>query len=148
VILKSETSNEDQNTFSRLNNAFGREVGVYTNCTPRLPNHRPVVYAFEESAPSWLLMEDLTHLRSGDQVIGLSEQETIDSIERIAAIHAEFWLDPGLAQLTWLPQKGFWFADPKPDLSEDFFATYGIRFGPEVIGKPSSDRRPRFAGSF
>ena len=66
VILKSETSNEDQNTFSRLNNAFGREVGVYTNCTPRLPNHRPVVYAFEESAPSWLLMEDLTHLRSGD----------------------------------------------------------------------------------
>jgi Ecdysteroid kinase-like family len=132
VILKSETSNEGQNTFSRLNNAFGREVGVYTHCTPRLQNHRPVVYAFEESAPSWLLMEDLTHLRSGDQVIGLSEQETIDSIERMAAIHAEFWLDAGLAQQTWLPQKGFWFADPKPDLSEDFFATYGIRFGPEV----------------
>ena len=34
VILKSETSNKDFNEFSRLNNAFGREVGVYTHCTP------------------------------------------------------------------------------------------------------------------
>ena len=34
VILKSETANEAFNTFSRLNNAFVREVGVYTHCTP------------------------------------------------------------------------------------------------------------------
>jgi len=132
VILKSETAHEGQNAFSRLNNAFGREVGVYNHCTPRLQRHRPVIYAFQESAPSWLLMEDLTHLRSGDQVIGLSDQETIDTLERMAAIHAEFWLDPGLQQHDWLPQQGFWFADPKPDLSDDFFATYGIRLGPEV----------------
>lgn len=132
VILKSETSNAGQNAFSRQNNAFGREVGVYTHCTPRLENHRPLIHACQESAPSWLLMEDLTHLRSGDQVIGLSHQDTIATIERMAAIHAEFWLDPGLQQHTWLPRKGFWFADPRPDLSEDFFATYGIRFGPEV----------------
>ena len=132
VILKSETSNEGQNAFSRLNNAFGREVGVYTHCTPRLENHRPVIHAFQESAPSWLLMEDLSHLRAGDQVIGLSDQDTLATIERMAVIHAEFWLDPGLQQHSWLPQKGFWFADPRPDLSDDFFATYGIRFGPEV----------------
>ena len=132
VILKSETAHEGQNAFSRLNNAFGREVGVYNHCTPRLQRHRPVIYAFQESAPSWLLMEDLTHLRSGDQVIGLSDQETIATLERMAAIHAEFWLDPGLQQHDWLPQQGFWFADPKPDLSDDFFATYGIRLGPEV----------------
>jgi len=132
VILKSETSNEGQNAFSRLNNAFGREVGVYTHCTPRLENHRPVIHAFQESAPSWLLMEDLSHLRAGDQVIGLSDQDTLATIERMAAIHAEFWLDPQLEQHRWLPQKGFWFADPRPDLSDDFFATYGVRFGPEV----------------
>ena len=41
VILKSETANQDFNEFSRLNNAFGREVGVYTHCTPRLQNHPP-----------------------------------------------------------------------------------------------------------
>ena len=132
VILKSETSDEDFNSFSRLNNAFGREIGVYTHCTPRVRDHKPKVYACQDGEPSWLLMEDLTHLRSGDQVIGLSYQETLATIERMAAIHAEFWLDPALQQHSWLPQHGFWFANPKPELVDDFFALYGIRFGPEV----------------
>jgi hypothetical protein len=77
-------------------------------------------------------MEDLTHLRSGDQVIGLTTAETLATIQRMAAIHAEFWLDPGLQQHDWLPRHGFWFADPKAELVDDFFATYGVRFGPEV----------------
>lgn len=132
VILKSETANPEFNAFSRLNNAFGREVGVYTHCTPRLPDHKPVVHACEDSAPSWLLMEDLTHLRPGDQVIGLSHQETRATIEQMAAIHAEFWLDPGLKRHSWLPPHSFWFADPDAGIVEDFFATYGNRFGPAV----------------
>jgi hypothetical protein len=132
VILKSETADEAFNTFSRLNNAFGREVGVYTHCTPRLKNHQPSVFASNASEPYWLLMEDLTHLRSGDQVIGLTTAETLATIQRMAAIHAEFWLDPGLQQHDWLPRHGFWFADPKAELVDDFFATYGVRFGPEV----------------
>ncbi|MCP9805495.1 phosphotransferase [Cyanobium sp. T1B-Tous] len=132
VILKSETSDQDFNAFSRLNNAFGREVGVYTHCTPRLSNHQPAVFATHAGEPSWLLMEDLTHLRSGDQVIGLSYQETLASIQRMAAIHAEFWMDPGLHQHDWLPNHGFWFSNPNAEIVEDFFATYGVRFGPDV----------------
>jgi len=132
VILKSETANEAFNTFSRLNNAFVREVGVYTHCTPRLKDHQPCVYASNSCEPFWLLLEDLTHLRSGDQVIGLSYQETLATIQRMAAIHAEFWLDPALQQHSWLPGHGFWFADPKLEIVDDFFATYGVRFGTDV----------------
>lgn len=132
VILKSETANQDFNEFSRLNNAFGREVGVYTHCTPRLQDHKPEIYACEGSTPSWLLMEDLTHLHSGDQVIGLSYGETLATVERMAAIHAEFWMDADLKQHSWLPRHGFWFADPKAEIVDDFFATYGVRFGPAV----------------
>ena len=132
VILKSETSNQDFNDFSRLNNAFGREVGFYTHCTSRLPDHQPRVFASQDSEPCWLLMEDLTHLRSGDQVIGLSFEETLASVERMAAIHAEFWMDPSLPQHSWLPGHGFWFADPKAEFVDDFFATYGVRFGREA----------------
>jgi hypothetical protein len=132
VILKSETADENFNTFSRLNNAFGREVGVYTHCTPRLKDHQPAIFASNDSAPYWLLMEDLTHLRSGDQVIGLTTAETLASIRRMAAIHAEFWMDASLEQHSWLPRHGFWFTDPKAEIVDDFFATYGVRFGPEV----------------
>jgi hypothetical protein len=132
LILKSETADQAFNTFSRLNNAFGREVGVYTHCTPRLKDHQPTVFATNASEPFWLLMEDLTHLRSGDQVIGLSYAETLATIGRMAAIHAEFWLDPSLQQHAWLPDHGFWFSTPKAEHVEEFFATYGVRFGPEV----------------
>ena len=132
VILKSETSNREFNEFSRQNNAFGREVGVYTHCTPRLRDHQPAIYATNDSEPFWLLLEDLTHLRSGDQVIGLNTKETLTTIQRMAAIHAEFWQDPSLQGHSWLPQHGFWFSTPDPELVEDFFATYGVRFGPDV----------------
>ncbi|MEB3199455.1 MAG: phosphotransferase [Synechococcaceae cyanobacterium] len=132
VILKSETADEEFNAFSRLHNAFEREVGVYTHCTPQLENHRPSVYACQGGSPSWLLMEDLSHLRSGDQVIGLSFEETLATVQQMGAIHARFWLNPELSGHAWLPRHGFWFADPREEFFEDFFRTYGVRFGPEV----------------
>jgi hypothetical protein len=132
VILKSETSNQDFNAFSRLNNAFGREVGVYTHCTPRLADHQPLIFACQGGGPAWLLMEDLTHLDAGDQVIGLTYQQTLATIQQMAAIHAEFWKDPDLEEHNWLPPHGFWFTAPKSEILDDFFATYGVRFGSEV----------------
>ena len=65
-------------------------------------------------------------------MIGLTTQETLATIERMAAIHADFWLDPGLQEHSWLPDHGFWFSTPDPELVDDFFATYGVRFGPDV----------------
>jgi hypothetical protein len=70
-----------------------------------------------------LLLEHLTHLRSGDQVIGLSTQETLAMIQRMPAIHAEFWQDPGLHEHSWLPDPCFWFTTLDPELGDDFFVT-------------------------
>ncbi len=132
VILKSETSDADFQAFSRLNNAFGREVGIYTHITPALENHQPMVYGCQDGETSWLLLEDLTNLRSGDQVIGLSLEESIASIRRMGRIHARFWMDSALQDHHWLPQHGFWFGQPKPEIADDFFRTYRTRFGKEV----------------
>jgi len=132
VVLKSETSNRAFNEFSRLNNAFGREVGFYTHCVPRLNNHQPIIYASQGSEPCWLLMEDLTHLRAGDQSLGLSHAETLTAVQRMAALHAEFWMDPYLQQQPWLPRHSFWFQHPKADLVESFLQTYSVRFGSRV----------------
>jgi len=60
--------------------ASGREVvGVYTHCTPRLQDYQPTVFATNASEPFWLLIEDLTHLRFGDQVLGLRYEWTMPS---------------------------------------------------------------------
>lgn len=132
VILKSEASDADFQAFSRLNNAFGREVGIYTHITPQLEQHQPQVYGCHDGETSWLLIEDLTHLRSGDQVIGLSLEESLASVRRMGQLHARFWLDPALKDHRWLPPHGFWFGQPKPEIADDFFRTYGTRFGKEV----------------
>jgi Ecdysteroid kinase-like family len=132
VILKSETSDADFQAFSRLNNAFGREVGVYTHITPQLENHQPRVYGCHDGETSWLLIEDLTHLRSGDQVIGLSLADTLDSVRRMGRLHARFWMDPALEDHQWLPLHRFWFGQLKPEITDDFFRTYATRFGTEV----------------
>jgi len=132
LILKSETSDPDFQAMSRLSNAFGREVGVYTHCAPRLQGYRPVVHACEDGDAAWLLMEDLSHLSPGDQVVGLSRAQALDCIERVARIHAEFWMDPALEQHAWLPAHTFWFSIPKPELVEGFLATYGVRFGADL----------------
>ena len=132
VILKSETTNEEFNELTRLANSYEREVGVYKHLIPRLKNHQPVVYACEAQQPSWLLIEDLTHLRPGDQVVGLSSKETLDAVKKMAVLHAEFWMDPLLQQQEWLPAHNFWFAQPDRELIEPFFQSYGIRLGESV----------------
>jgi thiamine kinase-like enzyme len=129
VILKSETTNQEFNELTRLANSYIREVGVYQHLIPRLKNHQPVVYACDANQPCWLLIEDLTHLRAGDQVVGLTRHETRDTIQRMAVLHAEFWMDPHLEQQDWLPANNFWFAQPDTELVEPFFQGYGVRLG-------------------
>jgi hypothetical protein len=76
-------------------------------------------------------------------VIGLTTQETLATIERMAAIHAEFWLDSGLQEHSWLPDHGFWFSTPDQELVDDFFATCVKRFWDE---KPC-EKISRIAGT-
>ena len=138
LILKSETADPMFNELSRLNNAFEREVGVYQYCTPRLKDYQPVVYASSGNTPAWLLMEDLSDLNAGDQVVGLTYAQTLSAVQNMAAIHAEFWMDDALAEHDWLPHHGLWFGAPKQEIMEDFFATYGVRFGSEACKLYSS----------
>ena len=52
----------------------------------------------------------------------------------MAAIHAEFWMDPSPDQHDRLPGHGFWFTTPDLEKADDFFATYGVRFVPICVG--------------
>ncbi len=132
VVLKSETTNPDAHEFTRLNCSFQREVGVYNHLIPRLKHHQPIVYGCSANQPCWLLMEDLSHLRSGDQLQGLSHAETVASLQSIAVLHAEFWLDPQLERQSWLPAHSFWFQHPQADLVEPFVETYSVRLGEQA----------------
>lgn len=51
----------------------------------------------------------LSALRAGDQIRGLSQREARAVLERIAAVHAAYWMDPQLEAHPWLPSHTFWF---------------------------------------
>ncbi|MFZ0407680.1 MAG: hypothetical protein WAM11_06170 [Cyanobium sp.] len=78
-------------------------------------------------------MEDLNHLRPGDQLLGLSHAETLASLQRLAELQAEFWMDPLLEQQAWLPAHSFWLQSPGAELVEPFFATYSVRPGERAV---------------
>ena len=129
IILKSESTNADSNQFSRENNSFTREIGFYNHCAPKLTDTKPAIFASSNQLPAWLLMEDLSALRSGDQVIGLTLKDTVSAIKAAAKVHASFWMDEELPSHDWLPKHQFWFDSKQEEGIEDFFTTYGVRLG-------------------
>ena len=133
MILKSESTNADSNQFSRENNSFTREIGFYNHCAPKLTDTKPAIFASSNELPAWLLMEDLSALRSGDQVIGLTLKDTISAIQAAAKVHTSFWMDEELSSHDWLPKHQFWFDSKQEEGIEDFFTIYGVRLGDNEV---------------
>ena len=83
-----------------------REAGVYRELLPRAGAPAPVCLARgwdESTGRGWLLLEDLTHLTTGDQVAGATDAEVLATVDALAAWHAAFWDDPTLGDRRWLP---------------------------------------------
>jgi aminoglycoside/choline kinase family phosphotransferase len=50
-----------------------------------------------------LLLEDLGDRRSGDQLHGCSAQDAFSAIRQLASFHAEWWDNPKLETIDWVP---------------------------------------------
>ncbi|MEX1022639.1 MAG: aminoglycoside phosphotransferase family protein [Dehalococcoidia bacterium] len=83
-----------------------REVRFYRELAEETPLRSPRCYA-AEIAPNddyVVLMEDLGHLRQGDQVAACTPAEAARAIEGAAALHARWWeAEPGPRPHAWLP---------------------------------------------
>ena len=82
---------------------YGREVRFYQHLVPRLDlsgvRLPRCYYAAIDPTDGWftLLLEDLGHYRTGDQVAGCSAEEARRTVRTVAAMHAAGWQpDAGL----------------------------------------------------
>lgn len=132
LVLKSESSNPMFHALGRERRSFEREIRFYRELASSVEAHLPRIHATGAGDDVWLLMEDLSHLRPGDQVRGLRQQEVRAVVRRMAAIHAHFWRDASLQGLDWLPSHRYWFSDPDLGLLEAFLQEYGLRIGPQM----------------
>jgi hypothetical protein len=84
---------------------FEREARFYEQLASQIdvvPNAYAVA-ADHEAGDYLLLLEDLGHLRGGDQASGISVADARAALVALARLHARFWESPELDRLGWMP---------------------------------------------
>jgi aminoglycoside/choline kinase family phosphotransferase len=95
---------------------YRSEVMFYRELAARAMIRTPEVYAAEIDGQGRfvLLLEDLAPARAGDQLTGLTVEETRRALREGALLHAAFWADESLADLDWMYV---------PDSAQNFYTT-------------------------
>jgi aminoglycoside/choline kinase family phosphotransferase len=99
---------------------YEKEVRFYEQMAADSPIRAPRAYHQSldlENGDFFLLMEDLSHLKNGDQLGGLSLAEARVAISALARLQARWWETPELHAMDWLPP----FEDPGMLVLQDVF---------------------------
>ena len=76
---------------------YEREVGFYREIAPTIDVAAPRCYAAEvepDSGDCVLLLEDLSQMRTGDQVAGCTAETAKQIIDAVVPLHAKYWGHP------------------------------------------------------
>ena len=98
---------------------FEREARFYEDLAARIdvvPDAYHVA-ADHERGDYLLLMQDLGHLRGGDQASGLSADDAEAALRALARLHARFWQSTELAAIDWMPS----INDPGMKISREVY---------------------------
>jgi hypothetical protein len=69
-----------------------REQLFYSQIAPEIPVAAPRCFFVDEvGGPEPLVLEDLAHLRAGDQVVGLTLTDAEQLVDLLAGLHARYW---------------------------------------------------------
>jgi hypothetical protein len=83
---------------------YERERRFYSTLASRVPLRVPTCHHAGDGdlGEDPMLLEDLTHLRGGDQVAGFGLAEAGVIVDGLAALHAAFWESPQVTGADWL----------------------------------------------
>jgi aminoglycoside/choline kinase family phosphotransferase len=120
VICKFPSPDPGARQIAQTFRHYEKEVRFYEQMAADSPIRAPRAYHQSldlESGDFFLLMEDLSHLKNGDQLSGLSLDEARLAIRSLARLQARWWETPELAAMAWLPP----FEDPGMLVLQDVF---------------------------
>ncbi len=100
---------------------YARELAFYAEMAPSAPFGAPTMYGSrmaEDSTDFVLVMQDLAHLRSVDQVDGVSLEDAKLAITKMAEFHAPWWEHADLPSMTdrYLPVENPVYLAALPDV--------------------------------
>ncbi|MCC6712173.1 MAG: phosphotransferase [Candidatus Dadabacteria bacterium] len=124
LVIKIEPESESYRQAGEELHAFTREIMFYRDVAPGVSMKLPRIYGSVIEPPAYALaMEDMSALRPGDQVRGISEKEALGITAEIGKLHARYWDSPGLDGLEWMPcENPVWqdYEEKWPSLVEHF----------------------------
>ena len=94
VIAKFPTPNPTNRSIARTYNMYAREVTFYRSIADKVEIRAPHCYyaAIDPATEDFVvLLEDLGHLRLGDQVAGCTLAEARSVLSAVAGLHASTW---------------------------------------------------------
>lgn len=106
MVAKIPTQEPFVRDMLRPAQVFEREARFYLDVAPNLPGLVPDTYFVGCDTASdeyFLLMEDLSSLRCGDQFVGCSVDDAAAAVDAAAAFHARYWQNDALAAVDWMP---------------------------------------------
>lgn len=140
LIGKFPAANEDSRRAARHFGIFKAEAYFYaelaTSAGMRVP--RPLLSLFDEATHDFvLLLEDLGHLRVGNQMVGCTLAEARVVVREAARLHASHWEDPRLYAADWIHRPrtawGFYTAEQMRSVWPGFVERHGPGLAPEVF---------------
>lgn len=103
-VLKLLSESRMFRDFSYELQAFDREIKFYNELADQIPIRLPkLIYSDNGYHCNLMLMEDLTYLTPGDQVIGMKQEQVLTTLESLAKVHGTYWGNPKLDLLEWMP---------------------------------------------
>lgn len=110
AILKMPTDDPGGQVMGRMMRMWEREHLFYDQVAPQLQVRVPTAYLnlYDDPGGSGpphavLLLEDLHPLSPGDQVLGATADQAYLVVDRLAALHAQWWDHALLDELDWMP---------------------------------------------
>lgn len=113
VVVKIEPEKGDFVDFNEEFSSFQREIKFYREVAPQVPIRLPKFYYAVDKPPAYsLVLEDLSHYSSGDQVVGMHKGQVVSVVQQLARLQSAYWNNESLSELSWMPRMN--------DVSSDF----------------------------
>lgn len=108
VVIKFPPIVEERRNFGNAWHAFQRELRFYREISEQTPVRIPKCYFTvmnEENDQFLLMLEDAGDWTPGDQVNGLTYNQTKSAVTEISKLHGYWWNSKELANLNWMPEE-------------------------------------------
>ncbi len=139
LIGKYPSENETAAASGKEMGFYRSEVMFYRELADRAKINTPRAYVAEinEDNHFFLLLEDFAPAEAGDQMKGISIENTCLALKEAAKLHAAFWNDEALMQQEWIyvptGAQGFYTNELVVSSWDYFKETYASQMDPEVI---------------